>query len=572
MTSQNYPQTNQTYVDILEERESIKQYFQENLSLVNSKKIKDKMKTMRSLFNFETTFGTESVQGTAGIVSIKNKKDEDKSTHKVVFKVSNCIDYSIEHESLSLDALNKIASFCPHFMYKFATLDLPVCSRFFKRPGKNGIFEEPDQFMLTPVLFTEYISKYTFYHSIKSYNKNIICSMLLQIFSALKISQEKCKFTHYDLHMDNILVREGNPNILHLYLYKNDELLVPTYGLTPVIIDMGSCHTNNQYRMFSNSDNYENGLQPTSFDSLADIHHLLLSTFSCLERYTEIGSKLMFKIALMFSSIPLWKEKGWKILHRELDKELKELIKTNSKLMNTSGSKEDREDYQHLFSELYSDFISILNASIPLPFKNISSYEGDYDKFKKELVQKFDTFFKYFHTLINFNSVKCDQDCLYVFKEVVDCAFALRVIKTQEEKDKIINKLLLRLKINNMKDTELRQLRIHDMMKSISELAPYISAFYLNLENDHNKFLEEAYTKCPTSIDYFINFFRQNIPCEVEITEQHEILVFDCEKEQMKKYSITEMGLTSNELDILNKMTLRKKANNIRKMIEKVRR
>ena len=566
MTTHNYPQN---YIQILEQREKIKNYFEENISLINSKKIKDKMKTMRTLFNFETIFGTESVQGTAGVVSIKPKKDYSNTLDKLVFKVSNCIDYSIEHESLSLDALNRLANYCPHFMYKFASIDLPVSSRFFKKPGKNGIFEDPDQYMLTPVLFTEYISKYTFYHAIKSYNKNIISSLLLQIFSALKISQQKCNFTHYDLHMDNILVREGDSNILHLYVYKDDELLVPTYGLTPVIIDMGSCHTNNQYRMFSNSDNYEHGLQPTSFDRLADIHHLLLSTFSCLERYTDIGKQLMFKIALMFSALPVWKEKGWKILFRQLDKELKELIKTSSKLLNTSGSKEDREDYQHLFSELYADFIPILNAAVPLPFKNMSSFKSDNDKFKKELLQKFDVFFKYFHTLINFNSIKSDQDCLYVFKEVVDCAYSFKSLRTQEEKDKAINKLLVRLKINNVKDTELRQLRINDMMKSITDLAPYISAFYMNLEDEHNQFLKEVYTKCPENLDCFIDFFRQNIPCEVDITSNHKILMFDSEKEKMTRISLKELDINSSELQALNKMSLRMKAKVLRKMIEK---
>jgi len=524
--------------------------------------MKDRMKTMRSLFNYETTFGTESVQGTAGIVSIKN--DEDS---KIVFKVSNCIDYSIEHESVSLDTLNKLANFCPHFMYKFGSFDLPVSHHFFKNPSKQGIFEEPTQLMMTPVLFTEYISKFTFYHAIKTYDKNIYSSMLLQVFSALKISQQKSAFTHYDLHMDNILVRKGDPSVLHLYLYDKDELLVPTYGLTPVIIDMGSCHTSNHIRMFSNSDNYENGLQTTSFDRLADIHHLLLSTFSCLERYTEIGKQLMLKIAFMFYPLPVWKEKGWKILFNHLDKELKELIRKNSKLMNTSGSKDDRDDYQHLFSELFSDFISVLNGAITLPFQEMTLIEKDFDKFTKDLTHRFDSFFKHLHILINFSSVKSDQDCLYLLKEIINCAYNVRTIQSQAEKDKASNNLNLKLKLN-LKDSEIRQLKVGDMIKSINELVPYIAAFYSHLEKQHNQFINETYKECPPSIDSFIDFFRQHIPCEVELTNKHNIYVFDTEKECMEIVNVQDLNLSEKELVQINKMTLRQKANYLRKLIQ----
>jgi hypothetical protein len=118
-----------------------------------------------------------------------------------------------------------------------------------------------------------------------------------------------------------------------------------------------------------------------------------------------------------------------------------------------------------------------------------------------------------------------------------------------------------------LKDSEIRQLKVGDMIKSINELAPYMAAFYSHLEKQHNKFINETYKECPPSIDSFIDFFRQHIPCEVELTNKHNIYVFDTERECMETVSIQDLNLSEKELVQINKITLRQKANYLRKLI-----
>jgi hypothetical protein len=552
----------QNYNQILEKRKEVRQYFSDAAEKLKSKKIKEKMKCMRSMFNYISTFGTDSVQGTAGIVS--TLQDD-----KVVFKVSNCIDFSIEHESKALDKLNELAEFCPHFMYKFGEIDLPVCLNFFKtsKRGKHGIFQDSELLCMTPVLFTEYLSQYTFYHAIKTYDKNIIGSMILQVLTALKISQKYANFTHYDLHMDNILVRECEADTFNLYIHdNNDELLLPTYGLVPVIIDMGSCHTSNQERLLSTIENYECGCQTTTFDKLADVHHLLLSTFDCLQKYMPIAETILFKLALSFHPLPVWTGKGWKILYHQLDKELRYCLQKNSKLLNISGSQEDRDDYNHLFKEMFPDMLLILNGAITLPLLENKILENDFEKFEKELANKFDKFFKHFHNLINLASVKSDQDCLYLLKEIVNMSYQYKTINDKNDKDKAFTKMKLRMSLI-MKETDMKKIKFVDFFNSINELCPLISSFYKFLESEHNVVIQKCYEQCPDGVDYYIDFFRQHLPCEYELTQNSKIYIFDAKNKEREYKTLNNISLS--QLEKLNTMNLRERSKMIRKILSR---
>ena len=548
---ENYPYHQQ----ILEERKRVKEFFENVMLKLTQKKWKEKLKTMRFFCDYITTFGTDSVQGTAGIIQLKNKDET-----KVVFKVSNSIDFSIEHESIVLDQLNKLATYCPHFMYKFSEIELPISHKYFTSEGKKGlgIFQEPKTISTTPVLFTEFISKYTFYHAIKGYDKNVISSLLIQVLSALKISQVKTNFTHYDLHMDNILVRECDPHIVHLYILPNGESeLVPTYGLIPIIIDMGSAHSKGHKRMLSSSENYECGLQATSFDKLADVHHLLLSTFSCLEKYIPLCEKLLLKLALMFHPLPVWKEKGWKILFHRLNKAVKYIIRDKSALIN-KGHKEERENYSYVFEELFEDFLSILNGAIALPFENNKFIETDTDKFEEQLCQKFDTFLKHFVFLMDFDSIQTDQDCLYCLKEIVNACYKINQPITKEEKDKVFVQLRVKL-LFVINEHEFRQLKMVEFMRSIHDLGKIIGSLYKFLEDEHNDFLEDVYNECPEDITDFITFFRQNMPCELELNNKTILHVFNSREETFQEIHLGEI-LLQKDFNNINKLSLKQKA------------
>lgn len=542
------------YQDIIQERIQVTDYFNTVINKLSVKKLKDKMKTMREFFDYICKFGTDSAQGTAGIISTKDVKDGKK----IVFKVSNCIDFSIEHESNVLDKLNDFSKYCPHFMYKYAEINLPISGTFFTKPDKTlGILKDSSTLSLTPVLFTEYLSKYTFYHAIKSYDKNIVCSQLLQIISALKFAQDKTNLTHYDLHMDNILMRFCDTNDLNLYLFSDkidDCLVVPTYGLVPVIIDMGSSHVKDQPRMLTSSDNYEDGLQSTSFDRLADIHHLLLSTFSCLEKYDPVFERLMYKIAMMFYPTPLWKERGWKNLKYNLTRITKYTIRRHSKLVNVNESIQ-----KDVFDELFNDILAVLNGGIALPFKQQTIDE----QFEKKLTKKFEDFFLIFCKIIEFDSIQCDPEAIFVLKEIVNASYNLRACSNIGKRQEIINNMKSQV-TTIIKEAEFRKIRLNDIIQSIDELSIMLGSYYSYFEEQHNEVINACYKECPDSLDDFITFFRQSIPCEFKINSSTNVCIYD---KYNKTYCKKKLNLFDKDLEVFNNLNLKDKGTFIRKLL-----
>lgn len=119
-----------------------------------------------------------------------------------------------------------------------------------------------------------------------------LCSILLQIFEALKVANKLFGFVHGDLHTSNVLVRDfeqGSSTYFALPVY-NQEMHVKGWVLTqhvPYVIDYGRS-------TFTIGDNYFGS--STAF-GLADVYRLLASialelTTSSLEEDTYVKEKV----------------------------------------------------------------------------------------------------------------------------------------------------------------------------------------------------------------------------------------------------------------------------------------
>jgi len=64
-------------------------------------------------------------------------------------------------------------------------------------------------------------------------------AIILQILLALYDAYQAFQFTHYDLHLDNIIINRTEFN--HPVIFRNQLLLLYS-NLLPVIIDYGSSH------------------------------------------------------------------------------------------------------------------------------------------------------------------------------------------------------------------------------------------------------------------------------------------------------------------------------------------
>ncbi len=282
---------------------------------------------LTSKFEYLATFPTKGVQGIVGLLLCNSI-----NKYPVVFKIPVEIDKMIEHEHLILESLNTIRDFCPHFVGSLGMFKLPISrtyvydqieddddddddnsknsrSQLSKRSqssseieeeeeeefeddfGETNLFTIEDDYLPTNTLLLEYVSDISFADmcnkSVK--NKSLIVSQVLMILCAIKIAQLHVNFTHYDLHIDNILIRQCEPEAMFIYKINGSVINVPTFGFYPVIIDMGSSYSNalENNDMKSSIANYDNGLQPTIYDPLNDLHHFLISALYDIEYDSE---------------------------------------------------------------------------------------------------------------------------------------------------------------------------------------------------------------------------------------------------------------------------------------------
>lgn len=70
-------------------------------------------------------------------------------------------------------------------------------------------------------------------------NINQMISILLQIFFTIWIANVETNFTHWDLHLGNILLRKVRANTAIRYSINNEIYMVATYGYIATIIDYG---------------------------------------------------------------------------------------------------------------------------------------------------------------------------------------------------------------------------------------------------------------------------------------------------------------------------------------------
>jgi hypothetical protein len=138
--------------------------------------------------------------------------------------------------------------------------------------------------ILKDILFYELIDGTSFYSFIKCAEDRMIYSIILQTMVALLSAQSAVQFTHNDLHPGNIMVVKCDHNLVKEYTINGKELVIPTYGYRPVIIDFGfstsqSVLTSGNFNTHLGYTKY--GFIPLFFDRNQDFMKLILT---CVEK------------------------------------------------------------------------------------------------------------------------------------------------------------------------------------------------------------------------------------------------------------------------------------------------
>jgi hypothetical protein len=107
-----------------------------------------------------------------------------------------------------------------------------------------------------------------------------LMNCLNQTMAAI-IMYQNLGITHYDLHVDNVMITNTEYDV-HVYKLKNNIIAIKTFGLSPVIIDFGMAYVpNNRYNatcMFAN-----NGFTTFMPDHHVDARLLLVTALKDLE-------------------------------------------------------------------------------------------------------------------------------------------------------------------------------------------------------------------------------------------------------------------------------------------------
>ena len=593
-----------------------------------------KLKKIKNRFKYILTFKTKSVQGLAGVVECKGFKN-----YPVVFKTSIEIDRLIEHEYAVIESLNELRQFCPHFVTSFNMIEFPISRTYvYTASRKNDtddeftptseyessreyhsgledeeefedeewtiddvdIFMEDQNYLPNNVLFLEYVSNLTFEKLCRYSEKDLINSQVIGVLAALAIAQKHLNFTHYDLHIDNVLMRQCEPEAIFVYTIEGYSFLVPTFGFYPVIIDMGSsyCKTLEGNLMQSTVGIYDNGLQPSQYDPINDLHHFLLSGFYMMEQDCEEFYYISTRFLYFFRYIPVLRKNGWKKLPNEIVKmtikyvnDVCKDLKLSYKIVRKDKyvSNETKSGIQALpvWTDMDRDLIELLSNGIKLPWNNkldqdlinyvtsesltSSSTSISEDEILHEAIKvSFVGFFTQFQKFDDLERFDDPNDLLYMLREIVSHVVDnWNVINSKMTK--ISSKNLLanfRRKIIPMFKDLPFGLDWTDLVLNCKWIISILNVLFFKFTERHIEIIKESYDKTqikgPMDV---IKWYKQNSTIRPFYSEKTILYRWDANnKTQSREKLITYFN--KEEIEQLNLLTNNKSEQEILKKMK----
>ena len=466
-------------------------------------------------------FSTAGVSGFVGKLFINNEKGsyDKKEDNTIVYKMSSDVDFIIDHESFVLSELNKLN--IPHFCKYYKIKDnINILSKINKSKSKILLMEH-----LYSQHFKEKEECKTFYNilhdnkDIGSKGRNIISSQILQILMALEISQNELSFTHYDLHMDNILELKCEYNSVFLYNVNDEYFVVPTFGYYPVLIDVGMSYIYdvNDRPMFSSIHNYINGSQCAIFDTLNDIHHLLISSFYYIEDCSEDYENISDKLKSIFSNIPVLRKRGWKQLKNNIVEKTVDKIKTEIKYFN-----------DQIFDNNRNDLVGLLAGLIILPLKDKTSND--------EFNSSFTNFFKEIKYIYNLFDLDDDYLLLNIVKVIVSSIIYMK--ENDDKKEEFENELVKNLKYlsrdfkSKLEIEKLQYIHFNYLYSDGIDIGIQLSNYFYKLVIENTSIIQKGYQNIEEKYEIsspinFFTYFYENLTPYFKIDNDTLVYTFE---------------------------------------------
>lgn len=401
---------------------------------------------------FHSSFPRTGKQGVLGLLR------DPEHEKKYVYKISQYLNYMADQEYTVMQGLNTIREFCPHFCKTYGKFKAEMIDTF--RSVDNPFeYDRDDHHLQNDVLLMEHIDDCRkLYRYIKNEHitPEIIMSIVKQTLIATMIASDHLRFTHYDMHSNNVLIKKCQPNSSFFYILdENRTYLTPTFGYYPLIIDFGfsfnkNCEGKPFYGSLAHTDV---GFIPSVFDQHSDFKLFLSSVSYEFKRYKRCDTSIRFRnlIRSIYQKCKVDLECGWdtRESHSISDQLLKKM-KTQfrrSEFFDEQGhhvvdmlqslidlpltSRYTKDDIDDMTAILVTEFLKIekevkgdfykmyiLKGIIEACVKNRSGYldkerrEDAVVEFKRDVLSCIDSVVSYCNPKINWEKLLCAMLCL----------------------------------------------------------------------------------------------------------------------------------------------------------------
>lgn len=492
-------------------------------------------KTWNEWLTWDKTFEKIGKQGLVGIL-------KDSNNNAYIFKISQYINYLIEHEELIMSSLNDLSSHCVHFCRSFGTLLTTVNPRCRKEGNPFDI--RNIRGINKKLLLCDYLQDSTkFYNYIRSELKIKECvlySTIKQILLALCIAQNEKQFTHYDLHSFNVMMKQCDPDTVFVYcIDKDNQFAIPTHGHYPVIIDYGFSYSNGlENQPLWPSLSFSNiGFNSWYFDWVADPKLFLVSVSEEIhqKRNTKRSKKLRKIVKNIFHPLNIDWDCGWD--------------KTTSKSISDQVL-EHLSDY-NLGSILFSKYdhycIDIIQTLVELP---LSEYSYD------DIYTQYIVFIKEFIKIEN--QIESPFYLMYILKHIVDSARSVKNdyhdANTRSNAVKQFRTLVSEFIHSLIDFCNLEKLHYERLLCSLILLSRSIGGMFYDMSNKLRELKEHQYDKLPIkSIEGIYACIEANIQDNYVYNNNTQIVIMDCVTQSLKTWKLPESSV--EQLNTIHPLT-----------------
>lgn len=487
---------------------------------------------------FDSTFKNPGKQGLVGLLNVKDK--DSKKEIQCIFKISQYINYLTQHESIVMEGLNEISGYCPHFCKLIGSIKARVDPK--SRKGGNPFNSNTKYPIDKEVLLIELIKNSSkFYNYIRApeykISENILYSTIKQVLMAIIIAQHKKKFTHYDLHSNNIMMKKCNKDLVFLYVIdKDNQFCVPTLGHYPIIIDFGFSYIENMNDgpLWPSMGHTDVGFMSDRFDWVADPKLFLVTVSNEIKykRQSKKAKKLRKIVRNIFYSLNIDWDCGW------------DDVKDNNSASNCINEIiRDSNNSSKLFKEYEHYCIDILQSLVILPIEQ-QSYTDihiSYETFIKEWIK------------IE-NEISSPFYNLYILKGIVDAARDIRAAYTDTDTRKEAVKTFRERVTSRIDEVAkfciLKQLNYEKMLCSLYVFSRNVEGILYDVMQKRMAEKQKEYNKLPLkSTEQIYGAIECNFSDEYVYNQNTNVFIVDTINDICNIYIIP-----NDQLEYINKL------------------